>query len=513
MAAFGFAAGTSFMKWRNWFEILMPTILVGIVWLGLSVVTSVYISWLDRRYQDVMNENVASIMAAAEMQHALWELQVSAVTSATGPSPAASPLASDASVADKFRAALATASSIAFTREEQLIVQQIRERFDEYLRELDLLKASQATPMRADPAAAMAADIASLCDRLRSINQGLIERWAVENRQWSARVIGMRILVTVLGPLIGVWLGYRVASRLQRRLTAIHVTLEGAAAELGQVLVEPAVPDGNLDAIDRQVREVADRLHQVLSELEGARQEAIRNDRLAAVGQLAAGIAHELRNPLTAVKLLVQTAAHRAATDGSRQEQLSVVQDEIARMEGTIQSLLDFARPSLARRVRSDLREILRRAVNLVEGRARQAEIHVELPEVDEPLWATCDSEQLHQVFVNLLLNGMDAMPGGGIVSIELRRREAGPDDAVCEVAVIDQGEGIPANLLDHVFEPFVTTKLRGTGLGLAISRRLVEEHGGRLTARNCPGQGTVFTVQLPCEPAADSRTMAERTF
>jgi len=313
------------------------------------------------------------------------------------------------------------------------------------------------------------------------------------------------MLVTMLGLLIGLWLGYRVASRLRRRLTAIHVTLEGATGELGQVVVEPSKPEGNLDAIDRQVREVAGRLQRALSDVEGARREATRNERLAAVGQLAAGIAHELRNPLTAVKLLVQTAAHKAAKDGWSEEPLAVVQDEIARMENTIQSLLDFARPSVSQRRGCDLRETLRRAVNLVQGRADQERIRIEVSDAREPLWVLCDPEQLHQVFVNLLLNGVDAMPHGGTLHVQLSRLPSGSSEASqCEVAVIDQGAGIPPRLLDHIFEPFVTTKARGTGLGLAISRRMVEEHGGCLTATNGPEQGAVFRVRLPCCAAGD---------
>lgn len=212
---------------------------------------------------------------------------------------------------------------------------------------------------------------------------------------------------------------------------------------------------------------------------------------------MAAGVAHELRNPLTAVKLLVQTVAHKAAVGGFRPEHFTVIQDEISRMENTIQSLLDFAKPAASRRVPCSLGDLMQRAVNLVRGRADQHRVRIVLPE-DRRVTVNCDPEQLHQVFVNLLLNGMDAMPQGGTLVIALRV-QSGVDGDWCDVAVMDEGSGIPAELLDHIFEPFVTTKSHGTGLGLAISRRLVEEHGGYLSAANRPDHGAEFTMRLPC--------------
>lgn len=505
------------MKWRNWWELLMPTLLVGLAWLTVSSATTVYISWLDRRHQAILNENVASIQAAAVMQHCLWELDTATpATAAAASSPSAvSPSAQPADVIAEFQAALEQASLSAHRTEEEQIVAKIEESFAGYLRErLSPTDSGDRSPP-ADTAAALADEIADQCDQLRRFNQELIEQRTVEHLVWSNAYRNTRLLLNLLGPLIGVWLGYRVASRLRQRLAAIHVRLEGAVGELGQVLVEPSVPDGNLDAIDRQVRDVATRLHEVLEELASVKQAASRNERLAAVGHLAAGVAHELRNPLTAVKLLVQTTAQKAATNGSSLPQLAVVQDEIGRMENTIQSLLDFARPTATQRIRCDLRQTLRQALNLVQGRAEQEKICVVFRDEPRPLWITCDPEKLHQVFVNLLLNGMDAMPEGGELTIETRRREIEPRGETaaaiaCEVIVGDQGEGIPAELLDRIFEPFVTGKARGIGLGLAISRRLVEEHGGSLTAANRSGRGAEFTVRLPCEALAPEASQSE---
>jgi signal transduction histidine kinase len=497
------------MKSRNWLELLMPTILVGVAWLSVSGATTFYLLWLDERHEQVLNENVASIRAAAHMQHALWRLEIAAASpgAAAGETDAWARSAPAAVAA--FQAALADAESSAFTSEEYPLVLQIGTQFNQYLHELAL---SREPAMSHDQASRSAVEIMNLCDRLVTVNQYLIELRTADHRRWNARVRAARLLAVVLGPLVGVWLGYRAASRLQRRLAAIRVTLEGATEGSGRVLVEPIKSEGDLDDIDRQVRAVALRLQEALSEAEGARWEAIRNERLAAVGQLAAGVAHELRNPLTSVKLLVQMAAQRAGLDGQRHEPLAVAQDEIARMENTIQSLLDFARPSVAQRVRIDLRAVLLRAVNLVRGRAEQERIDIQIPDEDHALEVICDPEQLHQVFVNLLLNGLDAMPQGGTLTVTLRRLNAAGNDPACEVAVIDQGTGIPPELLEHIFEPFVTTKARGTGLGLAISRRLVAEHGGRLTAANGADRGAVFTVWLPCGAVESSSAESPAT-
>lgn len=502
------------MKWRNWFELLMPTMLVGAAWLALSGATSVYITWLDEWHQRVIAENVTSIRAAAEMQHALWELQVAVVAADSAPTPEQLPIAPKTVVSAEFHDALASAERASTTDEEMAVVGQIRDKFEEYARALDGALGETASPMTREQAAAMAVEIANLCDQLQAINQRLIEFRSQERRKWSGFVRTARLITAMLGTFVGVGLGYRAASRLRQRLAAIHVTLEGAAEGTGRVLVEPIKADGNLDVIDRQVKEVASRLHAALCEAEGAREEASRNERLAAVGRLAAGIAHELRNPLTSVKLLVQKAGQQSSSSGLRHGPLAVVQDEIARMESTIQSLLDFARPPVTRRVRTALRDVLQRAINLVQGRAERDGVRIECTEMDRPLIVECDPEQLHQVFVNLLLNGMDAMPTGGKLTVLLRRTTASsgaPDlddkcdekcDEMCEVVVMDEGPGIPESMLEHVFEPFVTTKARGTGLGLAISRRLVEEHDGELRVGNRPTSGAVFTIRLPCEAA-----------
>ena len=171
---------------------------------------------------------------------------------------------------------------------------------------------------------------------------------------------------------------------------------------------------GDLPELQQLAQAVTERVRHVVAELEEARRQAMSAERLAAVGELAAGIAHELRNPLTSVKLLIQTATQQLSGRSFGEQDLQVVQREIARMEGTIQGLLDFARPPMLRRVTHDVRVTVQRALNLVEGRAKQQQVNIVLESPRSPVMVDGDPEQIHQVLVNLLLNGVDAMPGGG---------------------------------------------------------------------------------------------------
>lgn len=479
----------------------MPTLLVGVGWLVASAATTAYMIWRDGEHERILSENVTSIRAAAEMQHILWQMQLDArhLLRKTELSEQHQLLP------QKFYQALDRAEASWSTPEERRDIEQIRSKFDEYSRIW-----SQAVEDEVKVAAVrldgLASEIANQCNGLSSFNQRLIEERTMVYRTWTQRILWARLLIVICGPLLGLWIGFRVATRVGRRIANIQVSLAGVSDELGTVHVSTTPNAEDLDDIEHQVRNVANRIHDVITDLQETQREAQRNERLAAIGQLAAGVAHGLRNPLTSVKLLVQTVNAKTNNNSAASQQLSVVQDEIHRMEQTIQSLLDFARPPAIQRRRHDLRETIRRAVNLVQGRAVQDQITLEVSSGNTPLWVVGDPEQLHQVFVNLLLNGMDAIPSGGTLRIDVGKPEFSPDESApykvwCEVRISDDGPGIPSGLLDRIFEPFVTTKEQGTGLGLAVSRRFVEEHGGRLTASNRSDGGATFTLRLPTDP------------
>jgi signal transduction histidine kinase len=194
--------------------------------------------------------------------------------------------------------------------------------------------------------------------------------------------------------------------------------------------------------------------------------------------------------------MLVQTGLEGPAPSGLPPEDLGIIEHEVRRMEACIQTFLDFARPPHAERRPTNLVAVVRRALTLVEGRARRQQVALATHLPPGPVELCIDGEQVHQVLVNLLLNALDALRHGGRVGIELLGPTA--DAPAVTVRVHDTGPGIPASIKPRLFEPFVSGKETGLGLGLSICRRLVEAQGGTIRGDNDPAGGAVFTFTLP---------------
>jgi signal transduction histidine kinase len=230
-------------------------------------------------------------------------------------------------------------------------------------------------------------------------------------------------------------------------------------------------------------------------------------DRLAAIGQMAAGLAHEIRNPLGAIKgaaqLLVGSDGKPVEATPESAEFLSIIVQEVDRLNNVVTQFLDYARlgrGEQAERVELDVNDVVRRTVQLLEAHecAEGIDIEVKLDDLLPPVGG--DPEQLRQVFLNLGLNALQAMENGGkleIVTTRRRRSRLGYG-SFAEVRFRDTGPGIPRDRFKSLFIPFYTTKEKGTGLGLAISQRIVNQHGGTIEARSRKGEGATFSVFLP---------------
>ncbi len=484
-----------------WRKIIGPTILVSVLWIAASSITTYTMVWVDEYQARALADNVATIREAWAMQAALWRLHAAVMESGVKDRPEVRVEVTEWESA--FTRHLSEAEKTALTDEEQVLIRAVQDHFavyrDQVTRRLqplgltDLL-ASQAAER--EKLIRLARSVAEPCRELILLNERLLAESMARIASLRTALQVVRFTFLGLGPIAGVVYGLWVARGLNRSISQISVTLRDAAGDLQRDVGSVDIRQlGDLPGLQQQVQAIASRIRHVMEELHQTRRQAMSAERLAAVGELAAGIAHELRNPLTSVKLLIQTVKRQIEHEAAR-KQLQVVQREIGRMETIIQDLLDFAKPPALHRVPHDLRTTVRRALNLIEGRARQQGVVIaeRLPHV--PVMVNGDPEQLHQILVNLLLNGIEAMPSGG--TLEIAIESDSPRDGVCRVCVSDRGTGIPQPVLDRIFEPFVTSKESGTGLGLAVSHRIAREHGGTLLATNRPDGGAMFTLELP---------------
>lgn len=244
----------------------------------------------------------------------------------------------------------------------------------------------------------------------------------------------------------------------------------------------------------------AEQLAEANQSLKEAEAQVRRSERLAALGQLTAGLAHELRNPMGTMKTSAEMLARSVEKENSiAREMAGFIKEEVDRTNSLITRFLDFARPQSLRRERGDLPAMLDRAVERFEreksGAAASVTIYKNYDPAIPPI--TFDSELMERVIANLLMNAAQASPPGAVVTVKTRVI----DDTV-EIAVIDRGSGIDPKNLESIFNPFFTTKPEGVGLGLAICSKIVDEHGGHIAVESAVGEGSVFRVFLPVADA-----------
>ena len=234
-------------------------------------------------------------------------------------------------------------------------------------------------------------------------------------------------------------------------------------------------------------------------------QEAARQERFAALGEMAAVLAHEIRNPLGAIKGLAQFLGEKRTADPAQSEMTRTIADEATRLERLVNDLLTYARPRPPNRQPTELPEVLDEVLRWVGPATNAAGVLCRLDVVGNAFPISADPEQLKQLFGNLVLNAIQAMPTGGKLTLTQRSVDGkSRTRRAVEVAVEDTGSGIPEADLPRVFEPFYTTRSKGTGLGLAICMQITAAHGGTIRVARTGPEGTTILVTLPVEGPAN---------
>jgi signal transduction histidine kinase len=314
----------------------------------------------------------------------------------------------------------------------------------------------------------------------------------------EGRTLLVIIALTLAGGLFASWLISRGLARPIRELT-------GAMAVVGSGRLDHPVTATSRDEIGELAGafgRMTESLRQNVAKLDRAQTQLVQSEKLASIGEMAAAVAHGLRNPLASLRASAQLV-RRHPDSPSSGEHLDAIVEEVDRLDRRISHLLSFSRPA-------PYRPMPERVDHLVENllpafaepiRERKIELRVELPP-DLPE-VRVDPIQLEQALLELVSNALDAMPAGGCLRLGAKAMNGGAGGAEVVIEVADTGAGIPENALASVCEPFFTTRPEGTGLGLAIAKRYVEQNGGRLEIASTPGSGTTARVRLPLRGAA----------
>jgi signal transduction histidine kinase len=333
-----------------------------------------------------------------------------------------------------------------------------------------------------------------------------------EMRRVALRAVWISTAIFLIGLAIIFVITMRMAKPIER------LTVAAKRIEEGDLQYRVSIHrDDEIGSLASAFDQMAERLMQREAELKQSQDTLRRADRLSSLGLLTAGLAHEIRNPLVAIRTFTQLLPERYNDAEFREGFQGLALKEVDRICGLINDLLSFARPSRPNIAEENLNEVVDGIARILETEAKEKGVEIvrdfwpDLPRI----WI--DREQMKQVFMNLILNAIQAMRDGGSLFISTRlhpRDESGQSGSFLQVEIRDTGVGIPEENLEHIFDPFFTSKDEGSGLGLSISHQIVQEHGGYIVVESKVGKGTSFFINLPVgkrvRPASNGRAVNE---
>lgn len=475
-----------------------------------------YINRLQTLTEMILDNNVSSLLAAERMEGAIQtQRRRTENFLLTGDEAWVKQLSKDR---DTFASIRQRVQGAARTPEERTVLSRIDVLYEGFLKAQEEAiswyrqgRMAVARDMLVGASREQAETLLEMCEEFSRLNERAIEA-ARDQMLWdNARARRTIYGIAVAGVLIGGLLGVVIARSVVRPIAEL-VLMVRSAEGAGEVVERLELSEGQaLESLGQGVESLMQKIKSVSADLARSEKMLVQAEKLAVAGQFAAGIAHEIRNPLTAIKTMIFALCADLPPGDSRRVDFDVVSGELDQMERSLQRLLDFTRPQEPAFAPVRLDRPLANAVTLLASKAQSQGVQVEV-NPDPGIVIQADQRQMEQVFVNLMLNALQAMPEGGKIRIKAGVRGQGSGDGEAptpdtrspevgrwvEVEVADTGYGIPEELLGRIFEPFVTGRERGTGLGLAIVRKVVEQHGGRIVAQNRPEGGAMFTVALP---------------
>lgn len=464
---------------------LYPVLVAGILLTGLTVYTAVGLLFEQARITRVLRENVSSRAAAADFRGTLNTLVALETNQVEG-------------VAELHSKALMQISAIqkyADHAEEQRLVQIIVDGFAQYLSLWEKATSTSEAVKNEELVNTikfLQTNVLLPVREIEAYNDQQIETVTSAHERVLSQLAWGVATVSILGGIAGLMFGYTVARLLTRSIHKLRIQIHDVAGKLSPETPEVMVQENEgFSGLHEALEDLDERIVAIIGQLHHRETQMVRSEQLASLGKLAAGVGHELRNPLTSVKMLVQTGLEK---DGilSRND-LKIIESEVRRMERSLQTFLAFARLPKPERRLVELNDVLDCTLELIGGRAKRQRVMVTVDTLNGDIEFVVDKAQLQQVLVNLAINALDAMPNGG--SLTLRTQLAGGG---VRIDVIDNGVGFSDEALANLFQAFSSSKDTGVGLGLVICRRIIEEHNGAISAQHTAGGGATFTIWLP---------------
>jgi signal transduction histidine kinase len=479
-----------------WSLVTMAIILAG----GFLIISYIY------KIQDettvLIEQNVRSAKTAKELTLSLYDIRAASLTYLFDRSPERIAILQQKQ--NDFINLLQKAKEGASTEEENMLLQQISALFSNYQQTLtnalELIRqgwVGQPNKLIVHASQDLINTIEEKTNAFIATNETAQAAYEISIKKNDTIIRSAMYALGIGGIVLGLVLGWMVARILLNPIYKLVLKVRDAAGS--EVVEHIQMSAGKeLEELDLHINRLIGRINQAHEDLQKNRELLERSHKLAAIGKIAPALAHEIRNPLTAIKMLIYAMMQEPDISKDKQHDLEIITHEINRVEGFLQNFLKYARPAKPQMQMVSIVPVLKETLQLMQPRIRQNNITLIENHEQENLRIKADPDMIKQVVMNLVLNALESMGQDGELQFSTVINKEDPDNTFFQIKISDTGPGIPDDIKDSLFDPFVKGKDQGIGLGLSISQRITEQHHGWISANNNSGKGATFIVHLP---------------
>jgi len=481
--------------------IVWALVTIAIILAGGFLIIS-YIYKLQDETNLLIQENIRSARAAKELKLSLYDIRAASLTYLFDRSPER--IATLEKKQAEFVILLEKARESANTVEENNLTQQVAALFSNYQQTLRNALELHRMGRISQPNALIVHASQDLINTIEEKTNTFITTNESAQAEYEKSIkINDDIIRTAMyalgigGIILGLVLGWLIARIILNPIYKLVLKVRDAA---GSEVVEhiKMSPGKELEELDQHINRLIGRINQAHEDLQKNRELLEKSSKLAAIGKIAPALAHEIRNPLTAIKMLIYAMMQEPEISQDKRHDLEIITHEINRVEGFLQNFLKYARPAKPQMRMVSIIPEIRETLQLMQPRFRQSNITLTEIHQHENLRIKADPDMIKQIVMNLVLNAVESMGQDGELGFSTLVNADDPENQLFQICISDTGSGIPNDIRDSLFDPFVKGKDQGVGLGLSISQRIAELHHGWISASNNSGKGATFILHLP---------------